>query len=625
MVLGERMQRRLVAILAADVAGFSRLVALDEERTISTLRRFRNELIDPSIDRYHGRIANTAGDSLLVEFPSVIEALRCAIEIQDGMEEKNADAPDDRQIRFRIGINIGDVVSQDDDLLGDGVNVAARLEALAKPGEIYLSRAARDQVRDRMDIPLEDMGEVEVKNIPRPVRVFRVSRNVAPGATARQRAPGKSRRILAGLIFGVAVAAGALLWWSPWTRQEASMRMERLAHPIPDQPSIAVLPFDNLSGDPEQEYFADGFSEDLITNLAQSNDLFVAARNSTFTYKGKPVKIRDVAEELGVRYVLEGSIRRLGDDIRITAQLIDATTGAHVWAKRYDEPLGKLFDVQDELSREIAGTLLSNINKVDLVRSRQKRPSEMSAHDYVLQARARFARRSKSTTMEARELAERAIAVDPNYAPAYAVLGDTYNSAYILQWEGSEALEKAYSAARKAVELDPQLSEAHELLGRVLLRRGQHDEAITSLERSIQLNPNRSDNYASLADTLTFANRPNEAIGLLQKAMRLDPFYSPRYDMYLGRAYYFAGRYDEGIAELKNCAVRAPRYRPCFMYLAPAYAEAGKGGEAREAVDALLKVSPDFSIGNSVEGHLPFVPDALEFYVSGLRKAGAPE
>ena len=267
------------------------------------------------------------------------------------------------------------------------------------------------------------------------------------------------------------------------------MRLDRIAHPIPDQPSIAVLPFTNLSDDPEQEYFADGFAEDLITNLAQSRDLFVAARNSSFTYKGKTVKIRQVAEELGVRYVLEGSVRRLGDEVRITAQLIDASTGAHVWAKRYDEPVGRLFDVQDELSREIAGSLLTNIKKVDLVRSKQKRPSELSAHDYVLQARARFAQRSKVTTMEARALAEKAIAADPEYAPAYAVLGDTYNSAYILQWEGNEALDQAYQAARKAVELDPQLSEAHELLGRVLLRRGQHDEAIASLERSIALNP----------------------------------------------------------------------------------------------------------------------------------------
>lgn len=624
-MLGERMQRRLVAILAADVAGFSRLVALDEERTISTLSRYRSEIIDPTIDRYHGRIANTAGDSLLVEFPSVIEALRCAIEIQEAMNEKNSAIPDDRKILFRVGINIGDVVEQDGDLLGDGVNVAARLEALAEPGEIYLSRAARDQVRDRMDFTLEDMGEVEVKNIPRPVRVFRIARELPPRATVERRASSHRRRTVGILALAIALAGGAIYLWSPWTRQEATMRLERIAHPIPDQPSIAVLPFNNLSGDPEQDYFADGFSEDLITNLAQSNELFVAARNSTFTYKGKAVKIREVAEELGVRYVLEGSVRRLGDEIRITAQLIDASTGAHVWAKRYDEPLGRLFDVQDELSREIAGTLLTNINKIDLVRSKQKRPSELSAHDYVLQARARFALRSKATTMEARELAKKAVAADPEYAPAYAALGDTYNSAYILQWEGPEALDEAYVAARKAVELDPQLSEAHELLGRVLLRRGQHDEAITALERSIELNPNRSDNYASLADTLTFANRPEEAVGLLQKAMRLDPFYSPRYDMYLGRAYYFAGRYDESIAELKNCAVRAPKYRPCYMYLAPAYAEAGHGAEAREAVDQLLAVSPNFSINNSVEGHLPFVDTALEFYVSGLKKAGVPE
>ena len=621
----ERVRRRLAAILAADVAGYSRLVGDDEEGTLASLAAHRARLVDPRIAEYGGRIANTAGDSILAEFPSVVEALRCAIDIQSGMLERNADTAEERRIEFRIGLNLGDVIERDGDLLGDGVNVAARLEALAEPGGTTLSRAARDQVRDRLPVVLDDMGEVEVKNIQRLVRVFRLARDNEQKAVIETTKSSSHIRARAALVFTIVLAGGVLLWWEPWAIQEAPMRPERIAHPIPDKPSIAVLPFSNLSGDPEQEYFADGFADDLITNLAQSSDLFVAARNSSFTYKGKAVKVREVAEELGVRYVLEGSIRRLGVNIRITAQLIDVSTGAHVWAKRYDEPADKLFDVQDEVAREIAGTLLANINLVDLARSKQKRPSELSAHDYVLQARARYALRSRATTMEARELAEKAIAADPEYAPGYAILGDTYNSAYILQLEGAEALDHAYTAARNAVELDPQLSEAHELLGRVLLRRGQHDEAIASLERSIDLNPNRSDNYASLADTLTFANRAGEAIDLLQKAMRLDPFYSPRYDMYLGRAYYFVGRYGESITELKNCAIRAPKFRPCYMYLAPAYAEAGNHVDARQAVDALLKLSPEFSISSSVEGHLPFVPAALEFYVDGLRKAGVPK
>ena len=625
MVRGERIRRRLAAILAADVASYSRLTAVDEEGTISALRRHRAELIDAKIAHYHGRIANTAGDSVLIEFPSVIEALRCAIEIQDGMAARNEGIPEDRRILFRVGINIGDVVDQDGDLLGDGVNVAARLEALALPGSIYLSRGARDQVRDRMNVTLEDMGEVEVKNIPRPVRVFRVTRDGAPSTAIGTPARRSRVHLVAALVALVLLAGGAVAWWQTRASHEEPSQPERMAYPIPDQPSVAVLPFTNLSGDAEQEYFADGFTEDLITNLAQSNELFVSASNSAFTYKGRAVNVSEVAQELGVRYVLEGSIRKLGDKIRITAQLIDASNGAHVWAKRYDEPIAKLFDVQDEVSREISGTLLASIHRVDLARSKQKRPSELSAHDYVLQARARFALRSKATTMEARALAEKAIAVDPRYAPAYAMLGDTYNSAYILQWEGPEALDSAFDAARKAVELDPQLSEAHELLGRVLLRRGQHDEAIASFERSIQLNPNRSDNYASLADTLTFADRADEAITLLQKAKRLDPFYSPRFNMYLGRAYYFSGKYDEGIIELKDCAIRAPRYRPCYMYLAPAYAEAGQQEDAQRTVEKLLEISPDFSIGNSVQGHLPFVPAALDFYIAGLRKAGVPE
>ncbi len=296
---------------------------------------------------------------------------------------------------------------------------------------------------------------------------------------------------------------------------------------LPDKPSIAILPFENLSSDPQQDYFADGFTEDVITNVAQSKEIFVIARNSTFAYKGRAVKIQQVAEELGVRYVLEGSVRRIGEKMRITAQLIDATSGTHVWAKRYDEPIGKVFDVQDELSREIAGTLVTNIRAADLAKASQKRPKDLTAYDYVLQARARWDAPGKGAKMEARAVAEQAIAIDPNYAPAYAILGTTFNSAYIVQWEGPEALDRAYEAARKAVELDPLSSAAHEVLGRVLLRREQHAAAVDAIERSIALNPNRADHYASLADVLTFANRPGEAIDFLKKAMRLDPFILP--------------------------------------------------------------------------------------------------
>jgi adenylate cyclase len=622
----DQVQRKLAALLAADVAGYSRLMGADEEATLAALRRHRNDLIDPTIAKHGGRIANTAGDSVLAEFPSVVEALRCAIEIQRAMAGFNSGIPQDRRIEFRIGINVGDVMAQDGDLLGDGVNIAARLEGLAEPGGICISRAVRDQVRDRMDIGLEDMGEVAVKNIARPVRAFRVLEDgVSVPSPAKSPASGR-RWVVAAAIGVVALAAGGgLWWWQPWAGSEDPARQDRLAHALPDRPSLAILPFTNLSDDRKQDYFADGFTEDLITNVAQSKELFVIARNSTFTYKGRAVKIRQVAEELGVRYVLEGSVRRVGEKMRITAQLIDATTGAHVWAKRYDEPTGKLFDIQDELSREIAGTLLANISKADHARALQKRPKDLSAYDYVLQSRARWAAGKKGPTQEARALAEKAIAADPNYAPAYAALGDALIRSYILQWDGKQALEQAYGAARKAVALDPLSPVAHELLGRVFLRRRQLDDSIASARKALSLNPNRARSYATLADALTFANRPQEAVALMQKAIRLDPLYPPLFNMYFGRALYFAKQYDKAVVELRACATRAPRWRPCYMFLSAAYAESGRIEDARRTAAELLKIAPKFSINGSVKRHLPFVPEAMAFYVRGLSKAGVPD
>jgi adenylate cyclase len=614
----------LAAILAADVVGYSRLMGLDEAGTRARFNAHLNELIEPAIADKQGRVVKTLGDGLLVEFASVVDAVQCAVGIQQGMADRNADQPEDHRMDFRIGVNLGDVIVEDDDIHGDGVNVAARLEGLAEPGAICISRAARDQIRDKLDYGLEDLGEVEVKNIARPVRAFRVLQDGKAAKAPNRFVSGKHGLAIAAVLAVVLIAAGGIWWWQPWMERVEPTRPDRIAIPLSDKPSIAILPFANLSGDPQQEYFADGFTEDLITNVAQSKELFVIARNSTFTYKGRAVKIRQVAEELGVRYVLEGSVRRIGEKIRITAQLIDATNGAHVWAKRYDQPTAKLFDVQDEVSREIAATLLTNINKADLAKASQKRPTELSAYDYVLRARARWALPGKEAKLEARALAKNAIAIDPNYAPGYAVLGDTFNSAYIIQWEGPEALDRAYEAARQAVKLDPQLSLAHELLGRVLLRRRQHDGAIAAIKRAITLNPNLARHYASLADALTFANRPGEAIQLMQKFMRLDPFYPPRFNMYLGRAYYFSNQYDKAAAQLKTCAARAPKWRPCYMFLAPTYAEQGRQADAKRTVETLLKIAPKFSISTSVQKHLPFVPGAMEFYTSGLRKAGVP-
>jgi adenylate cyclase len=617
--------RRLTTIVAADVAGYSRLTAADEEGTLGALRAHRAGLIDPKIAEYGGRIANTAGDSLLIEFGSVVNALRAVLEIQAGVTARNTAVPRERRIEFRVGINVGDVVAEGEDLLGDGVNVAARLEALAKPGGITLSATAHDQVRDRVEVNFEDLGEVEVKNLPRPVRIFRV---LTDGETAPDpRRSGVRRRVavtVAALLVAIAASAG-LWWWQPWIERVDAARPDRFGHALPDRPSIAIMPFANLSNDQRQDYFADGFTEDLITNVAQSKDLFVIARNSTFTYKGRAVRIRQIAEELGVRYVVEGSIRRIGENMRITAQLIDAASGAFVWARRYDEPTSKLFDLQDEIGQEIAGALLVGVGKADLAKASQKRPKDLSAYDHVLRARAQFALASRKTTSRAREFAEQAIIIDPDYAPAYAILGDTFSIAYILQWEGPDALERAYEAALKAVELDPRLSAAHSLLGRIFLRRRQYEDAVATHKKSIALNPNRADSHAFLADTLTFMGRADEAVGSILTAMRLDPFYPVLFDLYLGRAYYFSKQYDKAAARLRTCAVRAPKFRPCYMFLAPTYAELGNQAEARRIVETLREIAPKFSISKSVRKHLPFIPSAMRFYISGLRKAGVPE
>ena len=623
----EDVTRKLAAIFYADVAGYSRLTGQDEEGTHRRVSAYLDAITEAIVE-HNGVVLHFAGDAILADFATVSDALICAVNIQNDLDDRNGDLPADRKVQFRIGVNLGEVIVDRGEIFGNGVNVAARLESLAKPGGICISAAVFDSIGTKLPLEYEFMGEQSVKNIAEPVRAYTVlfRPDVAMPAPSKKRRARITRHVVAAIaLCGSATFAGALWWWQPWSNHVTPTRPDKIAFALPSKPSIAILPFANLSGDTQQEYFADGFTEDLITNVAQSKELFVIARNSTFTYKGRSVKVRQVAEELGVRFVLEGSIRRIGENIRITAQLIDATNGSHVWARRYDTPTDKLFDVQDEVTAEIAGTLLSNIRKADLARASEKRPANLSAYDYVLRARAKFDIPGKTSKREARAFAEKAIAIDPSYAPAYAVLGETYNSAYILQWEGNEALVRAHDAARRAVDLDPSLSTGHELLGRVFLRQGRHDEAIIAIERAIALNPNRARHYATLADALTFANRPKEAIDLMKNAMRRDPNFPVRYNMYLGRAYYFAKEFDKAEIQFQSCLARPPIFRPCLMYLAPTYAELGKTEAANQVIKELLGVFPEFSIDKSVVNHLPFVPSAMTFFVGGLRAAGAPE
>lgn len=379
------MQRRLTTIVAADVAEYSRLIGLDEEGTLAALRGHREALIDPLLEQYGGRVANTAGDSLLIEFPSAVEAVRCAIAVQEGMVERNANIPEDQRIEFRVGINVGDVVDQDGDLLGDGVNIAARLEAQAPPGGIVLSRSVRDQVRDRMDLDLADLGEIEVKNIARPVRAFQV---VGDGEIARSLPSGRSLRRVSWYVAAlVLVVAGAAGWWRFGAENEPAEIDPILA--LPTGPKIVVLPFDNLSGDPDQDYFVDGLVEDLTTRLTEHGYLYVIARNSAFKYKGKSPDVRDVGVDLGVDYVVEGSVRRSGDRIRVNAQLLDAHDGTHIWARTYDRDfdVAGLFGIQDELTTPISravGEVKGAISQTLLKGMEAKRPKDIASYECVL-------------------------------------------------------------------------------------------------------------------------------------------------------------------------------------------------------------------------------------------------
>ncbi len=612
--------RRLTTIVAADVASYSRLMGADEEGTLAELRAHRNELIDPKIAEYGGRIVNTAGDSILIEFPSVIEALRCTIDVQSAMAERNRDTPEDRRIVFRVGINVGDVMEQDGDLLGDGVNIAARLEGLAEPGGICLSRTVRDQVRDRMEIALEDMGEVEVKNIARPVRAFRVLTEPGTFAEAARRAkPAQwlKRGVAVGVVVLILAGAGALAWLQPWQSGTA-----RLTSSLSAKTSIAVLPFSNLSRDPEQEYFSDGITNDLITDLSKFHDLFVIASNSVFTYKGKAVKVQDVGRELGVKYVLEGSVQRHGERIRINAQLIDASAGQHLWADRYDEAVTDLFDLQDRITKRIVRTLAIKLTEIEQERAFSKPTRNLEAYDYLLQGRALIKRSMRKENFQARELFRQTIELDPGYASAYAGLGWTYIYPLLYGWTGQpqEALNRAQHFAQQALLLSESNVDGHKLLSRVYITRQQYDLALIEAERVIATNPNDAEGHIEQGNVLLWSGRIDGAILALKTASRFDPNMNPEAFWYLAVAYYLKQEYADAVTVLKRNVGR--RLDNVFDYavLAGSYAQLERPDEARRATETVRRLDPFFAVDDF--GSLFSNPTHAAHLIDGLRKAG---
>ncbi len=633
------MERRLAAILAADVVGYSRLMGKDEAATLAALKAHRAELIDPKANQYNGRTIKLMGDGALMEFPSVVEAVAFAVEVQLAMSARNTDLPEARQIHYRIGINIGDIIVEGDDIYGDGVNIAARLENLAEPGGICVRRNVRNQVRDKLDLDYEDRGEIKVKNIDRPIRVFSVVLDDKAEAlvTPVVAAPIKTghRRWLAMaavLVLGL-VAAGGLAWWQPWAPEVEPVPVKRMALPLPDKPSIAVLPFANLSDDKTQEYFADGLTDDLITDLSKVSGLFVIARNSVFTFKGKPVRIQDVAKELGVRYVVEGSVRRAGDKVRVNATLIDGNTGHHVWAERYDREITDLFALQDELIRQIVSALAVQLTRIEETQLAHRPAPKFEAYDLYLQAHDGYFSGDEARMRESLELYEQAWTIDPTFARAYAgyarLAADILRLRYARLMSSPVARKAAENAAMKALALDPTIPDAYSVLALLKLVDRDHDAAVQSAQRAVALDPNSADAHTTLAVVLSYAGLPEAALETIRTAIRLNPRPPPHFWIYYGLALFLNHRYDDAIAVLEPIAEIEDRsYRLVDTpreILAMAYAQSGRLDQARTQVQALREQYPfiNLALYRLYYDHHAREED-LHHRLDALGKAGVP-
>jgi adenylate cyclase len=580
------MERRLAAILAADVVGYSRLIRADEEGTLASLNAIRKELVDPKIAEHRGRIVKLMGDGMLAEFGSVIGAVQMAAEAQQAIAQRNSELPEDRRIEFRIGVNLGDVVIDGDDIHGDGVNLAARLEALAEPGGICISAAVYDQVRDKLDMPFRDMGEQNVKNIDRPVRVWQWVAGTAPGT------------------------AGSPASSSPLA--------------LPDKPSIAVLPFDNMSHETDQEYFADGLTEDIITELSRFQTFFVIARHSAFVYKDKAVAVQDVGRELGVHYVVEGSVRKAGDRLRVVVQLIEAASGNHIWAERYDHDLTDMFDLQDEVTRSIVAAIPGRLESADLNRIKRKRPEDMAVYDYVLRGKMHHHRGTQDDNTEALRLLDKAIELDPEFAEAYAWKACTLGQALARGFGDNkeELFAQDVEAVEKALSLDENNFECHWIMCEVRMIVARLEEAELHHQKAFALNPNDPRVVAQRSELLTWLGRPVEGVDWARQAMRLDPYNAAGRAHLLGRALYIARSYEDAIEAFKQ--VRVPSFSH-HAEIAACYAQLGSDEKASLHAGKVLSLKPDFSIADHVQG-LPFKESRdRDQYRDGLRKAGLPE
>ena len=615
----EDFKRKLTAILSADVKGYSRLMGEDDQATVRTIKVYR-EIITEVVQKHRGRVVDSPGDNILAEFASVIDAVGSAVEIQDELRIRNAELPEDRKMEFRIGVNLGDVIHEEERIYGDGVNVAARVESLADPGGICVSGTVFDQIESKHPLGYEYLGEQSVKNISKPVRIYKALMDpeaVGKVIGEKRAEPRRGLKVALAVVTLLLLVVGGLLIWRTAFPPVEVASVEKMAFPLPDRPSIAVLPFDNLSGDPEQEYFSDGLTEEIISTLSKVPKLFVIARNSTFTYKGKPVKVQQVSEELGVRYVLEGSVRKSGDKIRITAQLVDAIKGHHLWAEKYDRNIDDIFAVQDEITKRIITAMQVKLTVGEQVQTAARGTNNLEAYLKYLQANEYIQQGNIESYALARKLAEQAIALDPEYAAAYGVLsrlhiGDFWFDASKSQ---EQSLTEAIKLLQKAIDLDDSYAEAHSLLGWVFSHKGQHDKALAQVQKAVTLDPNSAESHFRLAKVLNFSDKNEAAILEYKIAIRQNPIPPSIYFWSLGLAYAETGQYDEGIAWCEKAINWEPDSLFARIMMAVVYSWSGRDAEARAEAAELLRINPNFSLERFAKRATPKLVDAL-------RKAG---
>jgi adenylate cyclase len=609
---GERVERRLAAVLAADIAGYSRLMGRDEERTLAQLKAFRKTVVDPGIATHRGRIVKTTGDGMLVEFASAVDAARCAVQVQQEMAHRNVDVPPELRIEFRIGIHVGDIIIDDNDIFGDGVNIAARLEGIAEPGGVCISDDAHRQIRGKIDIPFDDIGEQTLKNITEPMRAWhmRISGDAAPAIPASP-IPVQDLSVQDLSVQDLAVQIPAV---------------QNLA--LPDKPSIVVLPFDNMSAEPGQDYLADGIVEAITAALSCIRSFFVIARSSAFTYKGRPTNARDIGRELGVAYLLEGSVQKAGNRLRIIVQLIETEGGAHVWSSRFDGALDEFFDLEDRITEQVAGALQPSIRIAEIERSRRKRPQDLGSYDYTMRAMPHVWALEKEESTKALELLEKALAIDPQYPLALSLAGWCHAQRSVYNWAddiiASQAM--ARSLAERAAEMSGDDPVILAVLGAVHTFVRNFGTARVLLNRAVALDPNAAWGWSRLGWLEVYADQPQKALVNFERALRLSPIDPMNFNNYagLGSAHEVAQEYDKAAAHYRRALAERPNAVWIYRNLASSLAGAGRIEEARQAFAVMMRGYPDLTVSKFKQA-MVFSTPVLDRMGEDLRKLGLPD